>query len=44
MTATKGFLITHKPQPISGADRALVWFGQRPTLDAGSWSPDRIVG
>src|ERR1700733_2113926 len=27
----KSFLITHKPQPVSGADRALVWFGQRPT-------------
>jgi hypothetical protein len=24
------YLITHKPQPISGADRALVWFGRQP--------------
>src|ERR1700722_20125972 len=24
---SKSYLITHKPQPISGADRALVWFG-----------------
>jgi hypothetical protein len=26
----KVFLITHKPQPISGADMAWVWFGRRP--------------
>ena len=26
----KQILITHKPQPISGAGRALVWFGRRP--------------
>jgi hypothetical protein len=24
------YLITHKPQPISGADMAWVWFGRRP--------------
>jgi hypothetical protein len=27
---TKAFLITHKPQPISGADMAWVLFGRRP--------------
>jgi len=26
----KAYLITHKPQPISGADMAWVLFGQRP--------------
>jgi hypothetical protein len=26
----KEILITHKPQPISGADTAWVWFGRRP--------------
>jgi biuret amidohydrolase len=37
------FLITHKPQPISGADRAWGWFGRRPMRGAGSWRPARIV-
>ena len=26
----KSFLITHKPPPISGTDRAWGWFGRRP--------------
>ena len=30
MDAKKRFLITHKPQPVSGTDRALEWFGRRP--------------
>ena len=42
--SAKRFLITHKPQPISGADRASGWFGRRPMRGAGSSPRGRIVG
>ncbi len=39
-----GFLITHKPQPVSGAGRASARSARRPSTGAGSWRPGRIGG
>src|SRR3954449_12485147 len=40
----KLFLITHEPQPISGADTAWAWSARWPSTGAGSWRRDRIAG
>jgi hypothetical protein len=40
----KTFLITHKPQPVSGAGMAWAGYGRLPNKDAATWLRDRIAG